>query len=135
MSVNGLMPFSEIIKHFSEQHLNWSLLLFFKAQMVALASAAGWLQGILLCSQEHSSCSFPLYFLITQPWRKTVNLVCVLGWQPVCNESMRVYSPNNIYDGKLLDLAGQIFLCLFFLCRDAVKKLALIKSLAICQDA
>lgn len=42
--------------------------------MVELASAAGWLQGILLCSEELSSCSFPLYFLIIQTQRKTVNL-------------------------------------------------------------
>lgn len=133
------MPFSEIIKCFSQQGLSWSLLLFFKAQMVELASAAGWLQGILLCSQEHSSCSFPLYFLITQPWRKTVNLFCVQGWQPIYNESMHVYRLNSIYAGKLFSIWLSIFSCVcvffsFFFCRDAVKKLMLIKSLAICQD-
>lgn len=48
--------------------------------MVELASAAGWLQGILHCSEELSSCSFPLYFLIIQAHRKIVNLLCVSCW-------------------------------------------------------
>lgn len=50
-------------------------MLVLKAQMVELTSAAGWLQGILLCSEELSSCSFPLHFLMIQPHRKNPRLI------------------------------------------------------------
>lgn len=41
---------------------------------------------------------------------------------------MYIYKLNGIYTGKLLDLVGHVFLCLFFFFgRDAVKKIALIR--------
>lgn len=81
-SIKGLNAFLLNDKMF-QPHLSWSLCLFFKAQMVELTSAAGWLQGILLCSEELSSCSFPLYFhhfLMIQAHRKILNLFCISCW-------------------------------------------------------
>lgn len=43
-------------------------------------------------------------------------------------KKMYIYKLNGIYTGKLLDLVGHVFLCLFFFFgRDAVKKIALIR--------
>lgn len=78
-SIKGLNAFLLNDKMF-QPHLSWSLCLLFEAQMVELTSAAGWLQGILLCSEELSSCSFPLHFLMIQAPRKILKLFCISCW-------------------------------------------------------